>query len=63
MNVHRFFGSVLPPLPGTPARDLTPDEHAAALIVHGNLAVHLRWTIGTHAPPIFPPVVAPPEET
>lgn len=63
MNVHRFFGSMLPALPGTPPRDLTPDEHTAAVMVHGEEAVHTRWTRAAHAPPIVPPAAPPAEET
>ncbi len=51
-NVHRFFGGALPNLPGTPARDLTPDEHAAAIAVHGAGAVALRWTHLAHEAPV-----------
>lgn len=60
MDVHRFFGAALTALDGVPARDLTPSERALALAVHGDEAVHLRWTNGTHAP--LAEIPAPPTE-
>jgi hypothetical protein len=58
-DVHRFFGHMLPPLAGVPARDLTPDEFAAAIQVHDEQAVHLRWTWAAQPAPILPPAPTP----